>query len=49
MLHAAALKFPHPAGGERRIEAPPPPDFEALCAALGLAAPAPFESGPASA
>ena len=42
MLHAAALKFPHPAGGERRIEAPPPPDFEALCAALGLAAPAPF-------
>jgi RluA family pseudouridine synthase len=30
MLHAAALAFPHPAGGERRIEAPPPADFEAL-------------------
>ena len=30
MLHALALTFPHPAGGERRIEAPPPADMEAL-------------------
>lgn len=27
MLHAAALTFPHPEGGRRRIEAPPPADF----------------------
>ncbi|HKP80295.1 MAG TPA: RluA family pseudouridine synthase [Phenylobacterium sp.] len=37
MLHAAALKFPHPAGGEKRLEAPPPADFAGLVAALGLA------------
>jgi tRNA pseudouridine32 synthase/23S rRNA pseudouridine746 synthase len=37
MLHAAALTFPHPAGGERRIEAPPPADFADLARALGLA------------
>lgn len=36
MLHALALKFPHPAGGERRIEAPLPADMAALVAALGL-------------
>ncbi len=30
MLHAAALSFPHPAGGEKRIEAPTPPDMAAL-------------------
>jgi tRNA pseudouridine32 synthase/23S rRNA pseudouridine746 synthase len=36
MLHAAALKFPHPGGGEKRLEAPPPADFAGLVAALGL-------------
>ena len=35
MLHAAALAFPHPAGGERRIDAPPPPDFQALANHIG--------------
>lgn len=30
MLHAQALAFPHPAGGERRIEAPMPADMQAL-------------------
>jgi tRNA pseudouridine32 synthase/23S rRNA pseudouridine746 synthase len=35
MLHAAALAFPHPAGGERRIEAPPPSDFQALADRIG--------------
>jgi tRNA pseudouridine32 synthase/23S rRNA pseudouridine746 synthase len=39
MLHAAALGFPHPAGGTRRIQAPPPADMLALAAALGLAWP----------
>ena len=34
MLHAAALAFPHPAGGETRIEAPPPADFAALAARI---------------
>ena len=37
MLHAGALRFPHPEGGERRIEAPLPPDIADLAAALGLA------------
>jgi tRNA pseudouridine32 synthase/23S rRNA pseudouridine746 synthase len=36
MLHAAALKFPHPSGGEKRIEAPTPADMAGLIAALGL-------------
>ena len=36
MLHAAALSFPHPGGGERRIEAPLPADFANVCEALGL-------------
>jgi RluA family pseudouridine synthase len=36
MLHAAALAFPHPAGGERVIEAPVPADMAALVARLGL-------------
>jgi len=36
MLHAAALKFPHPSGGEKRIEAPTPPDMADLVKALGL-------------
>jgi tRNA pseudouridine32 synthase/23S rRNA pseudouridine746 synthase len=39
MLHARALKFPHPEGGERRIEAPIPEDFAAVMARLGIAAP----------
>lgn len=36
MLHAAALIFPHPAGGEKRLEAPTPADMAGLIAALGL-------------
>jgi RluA family pseudouridine synthase len=36
MLHAQALKFPHPSGGEKRIEAPTPDDMAGLIAALGL-------------
>jgi tRNA pseudouridine32 synthase/23S rRNA pseudouridine746 synthase len=40
MLHAAALVFPHPSGGERRIEAPIPPDMAGLARTLGLAVPA---------
>lgn len=35
MLHAGALRFPHPAGGERRIEAPPPSDLQALASRIG--------------
>jgi tRNA pseudouridine32 synthase/23S rRNA pseudouridine746 synthase len=35
MLHAGALRFPHPAGGERRIEAPPPSDMQALASRIG--------------
>jgi tRNA pseudouridine32 synthase/23S rRNA pseudouridine746 synthase len=36
MLHAAALEFPHPAGGTRRITAPPPPDFAETARRAGL-------------
>lgn len=36
MLHAAALKFPHPSGGEKRIEAPVPADMAALVQSLKL-------------
>ena len=36
MLHAARLIFPHPEGGYRTVEAPPPEDFEALKASAGL-------------
>lgn len=39
MLHARALKFPHPDGGERRIEAPLPDDFVAALARAGLSLP----------
>jgi tRNA pseudouridine32 synthase/23S rRNA pseudouridine746 synthase len=39
MLHAAALVFPHPGGGQKRLEAPTPPDMAALLAALGLEPP----------
>jgi RluA family pseudouridine synthase len=36
MLHAAALVFPHPGGGEMRLEAPVPPDMADLVERLGL-------------
>lgn len=36
MLHAAALEFPHPAGGTKRIEAPVPADMAHLLVQLGL-------------
>ena len=36
MLHAAKLTFPHPEGGDRTLEAPPPEDFAALARAAGL-------------
>ncbi len=36
MLHASRLSFPHPEGGTTTVEAPPPPDFAGLRAALGL-------------
>jgi hypothetical protein len=39
MLHAARLVFPHPEGGERRIEAPLPDDFRAVLEKLDLALP----------
>jgi tRNA pseudouridine32 synthase/23S rRNA pseudouridine746 synthase len=35
LLHALALSFPHPAGGERRVEAAPPADMAAFMAAVG--------------
>ena len=37
MLHAAALSFPHPGGGTKRIAAEVPADMAGLAAALGLA------------
>lgn len=36
MLHAARLQTPHPEGGNRVFEAPPPDDWRALAARLGL-------------
>ncbi len=36
MLHAAALEFPHPEGGTRRIEAPLPDDFRATALTAGF-------------
>ncbi|MFI4964886.1 MAG: RluA family pseudouridine synthase [Caulobacterales bacterium] len=36
MLHAAALIFPHPSGGEMRLTAPAPADMAGLIAALKL-------------
>ena len=36
MLHATALTFPHPAGGTKRLDAPPPADMAGLITALGL-------------
>jgi tRNA pseudouridine32 synthase/23S rRNA pseudouridine746 synthase len=38
MLHAAALEFPHPDGGAKRIEAPLPEDLRHVLAAAGLPA-----------
>ena len=49
MLHAAALVFPHPAGGERRIEAMIPDDMLQVLAGLGLEAPARWTTAPAAA
>lgn len=37
MLHAAALSFPHPEGGTKRVEAPMPDDMAALAKTLDLA------------
>ncbi len=36
MLHAAALDLPHPEGGRRRYEAPPPAAFTQALRSLGL-------------
>ncbi len=36
MLHAQALIFPHPGGGEMRLQAPIPKDMAKLVTALGL-------------
>lgn len=36
MLHAAALDLPHPEGGRRRYEAPPPSAFVQTLRSLGL-------------
>ena len=37
MLHASRLEFPHPDGGSRTVEAPPPEDFATVARAAGLA------------
>lgn len=39
MLHASALTFPHPEGGQMTLRAPLPDDFARLLAELGLAQP----------
>ena len=36
MLHAWALSFPHPDGGEKRIEAGPPADFLGVASSAQL-------------
>ena len=36
MLHAAALEFPHPAGGTKRLEAATPADMQAVAEAAGM-------------
>jgi RluA family pseudouridine synthase len=41
MLHARVLEFPHPEGGQKRIEADPPADFQAIASAAGIAITAP--------
>ncbi|MEJ0064188.1 MAG: RluA family pseudouridine synthase [Caulobacteraceae bacterium] len=40
MLHARAIRFPHPSGGESVLEAPIPADMRVLIARLGLPEPA---------
>jgi RluA family pseudouridine synthase len=40
MLHARAIRFPHPSGGESVLEAPIPADMRALIARLGMPEPA---------
>ena len=45
MLHAAALAFPHPAGGRTELYAPPPADFADVAARAGLALPAERSTG----
>ncbi len=37
MLHALRLEFPHPEGGARAVEAPPPQDFAAVACGAGIA------------
>ena len=44
MLHAAALEFPPPAGGKRRLPAPPPEDFATVARNVGLALPEPVRT-----
>jgi RluA family pseudouridine synthase len=39
LLHAAAVDIPHPEGGRRRFEAPPPAAFLGALKSLGLEAP----------
>jgi tRNA pseudouridine32 synthase/23S rRNA pseudouridine746 synthase len=39
MLHAQALAFPHPEGGEKRIEAPWPQDLIGVAQYAGLHSP----------
>jgi tRNA pseudouridine32 synthase/23S rRNA pseudouridine746 synthase len=39
MLHAAALAFPHPEGGRKRVEAPLPEDFREVAERAGIALP----------
>jgi RluA family pseudouridine synthase len=39
MLHAAALEFPHPDGGRKRLAAPAPDDLQAVAARAGLTLP----------
>jgi hypothetical protein len=41
MLHAAALNFPHPAGGISRITAPLPSDVQDVLTSVGLEWPQP--------
>ena len=36
MLHAVAIDVPHPAGGRRRYQAPPPADMAAVARACGI-------------
>jgi tRNA pseudouridine32 synthase/23S rRNA pseudouridine746 synthase len=44
MLHAAALAFPHPGGGLKRMTAPPPADFIAVAERAGLSLASPVQT-----